>query len=58
MTARLGGWVVAGLQRLGAWMERARARRQLAALDDHMLKDIGLSRCDAVHEADKPFWLE
>ncbi|MFC6672332.1 DUF1127 domain-containing protein [Marinobacterium aestuariivivens] len=36
--------------------ERSRSRRQLQMLDDHMLKDIGISRADAVREADKPFW--
>jgi len=35
---------------------RHRSRRDLLALDDHMLKDIGISRADAVREGDKPFW--
>jgi uncharacterized protein YjiS (DUF1127 family) len=35
-----------------AWI-RHHERRQLLSLDDHMLKDIGLSRCDAYQEADK-----
>jgi uncharacterized protein YjiS (DUF1127 family) len=39
------------------WTDRARQRRQLAALSDHMLRDIGLTRADAWAEADKPFWL-
>ncbi|KAA3626470.1 MAG: DUF1127 domain-containing protein [Proteobacteria bacterium] len=26
------------------------------ALDDHPLKDIGLSRTDAAREGNKPFW--
>ncbi|NVK43551.1 MAG: DUF1127 domain-containing protein [Oceanospirillaceae bacterium] len=38
-----------------AW-ERSQSRRDLLALDDHMLKDIGISRADAVREGDKPFW--
>ena len=42
--------------RLLDWHELARQRRALAALDDHMLKDIGLSRVDARQEADRPFW--
>lgn len=37
-------------------LERRRSRRQLLTLSDHMLKDIGISRADAVHEAEKPFW--
>lgn len=40
------------------WHERARQRRRLLQLDDRMLKDIGVSRADAVHEASKPFWQE
>ncbi len=38
------------------WAERRRQRRALAALPDHLLSDIGLSRADAEDEADKPFW--
>jgi len=37
-------------------MERRRQRRQLLRLDAHMLKDIGISRADAVTEAAKPCW--
>ena len=38
------------------WMERAEQRRQLARLDDHLLKDIGVTRPEAAREAAKPFW--
>jgi uncharacterized protein YjiS (DUF1127 family) len=38
------------------WSERTRQRRQLAALDDRILKDIGLTRADVTSEFDKPFW--
>lgn len=38
------------------WIERIRDRRQLAALSDAMLKDIGVSRADVEHEAEKHFW--
>ena len=38
------------------WLERARQRRQLQQLSDHMLKDIGLSRADVEAEVTKPFW--
>jgi uncharacterized protein YjiS (DUF1127 family) len=38
------------------WLERARQRRQLGQLSDHMLKDIGLSRSDVEIETAKPFW--
>jgi uncharacterized protein YjiS (DUF1127 family) len=38
------------------WLERSRQRRQLAELNDYMLRDIGLTRVDAWNEAEKPFW--
>jgi len=41
-----------------AWIERGGQRRRLEALDDHMLKDIGLARADVVRECAKPFWRE
>jgi uncharacterized protein YjiS (DUF1127 family) len=41
---------------LFAWHERARQRRELLALNDRELHDIGLSRADAATEGDKPFW--
>ncbi|WP_333827463.1 DUF1127 domain-containing protein [Pararhodobacter sp.] len=34
----------------------ARQRHALAALDDTMLRDIGLTREQALHEAGRPFW--
>ncbi len=33
-----------------------RSRRQLSALDDHMLADIGVTRQDAMAEAERPVW--
>ena len=38
------------------WQERARQRHRLGEMDDHLLRDIGLSRADLEHEAAKPFW--
>jgi uncharacterized protein YjiS (DUF1127 family) len=38
------------------WLDRARQRRELRELNDHMLRDIGLSRADAWAESEKPFW--
>ncbi|MBK8176738.1 MAG: DUF1127 domain-containing protein [Rhodospirillales bacterium] len=43
---------------LGAWQERVRDRRRLATLDDQMLRDIGVDRATAIHEAAKPFWVK
>lgn len=37
-------------------VERRRQRRALSALDEHQLKDIGLSRGDVEQEITKPFW--
>lgn len=44
------------LETLLTWRERARQRRTLLELSDHMLRDIGISRADAHGEALKPFW--
>jgi uncharacterized protein YjiS (DUF1127 family) len=34
----------------------ARSRHRLAHLDDHLLRDIGLDRAEALAEAAKPLW--
>ena len=51
-------WVDGWLAALAVWAARNRQRSALADLinDDHLLKDIGLSRPDALREAAKPFW--
>ena len=36
--------------------ERSRQRQALAELDDHFLKDIGVTRQQAIDEVAKPFW--
>ncbi|MGY9050155.1 hypothetical protein P775_17940 [Puniceibacterium antarcticum] len=33
-----------------------RQRRALARLDDHALNDLGLTRSDALREANRPIW--
>lgn len=35
---------------------RAEQRRQLAELDERMLKDVGLTPADAARECAKPWW--
>lgn len=42
----LGGRLAATGRALGRWHRRAATRRELARLDDHLLRDIGLSRGD------------
>jgi len=43
--------------RLGAWVTHARARRELAGLPEHQLRDIGLSRAELFAESRKViFW--
>jgi uncharacterized protein YjiS (DUF1127 family) len=37
-------------------MERSQQRRALAELDDRLLRDIGLTREDALQECANPFW--
>ena len=54
--AALRGAIQKALTALRTWHWRARTRRQLSTLDDHMLADIGVSRVEAAREAVKPFW--
>jgi|GEM_PF-2403282 uncharacterized protein YjiS (DUF1127 family) len=41
---------------LGNWQSRLDQRRHLLALDDRLLRDIGVERATALAEADKAFW--
>jgi uncharacterized protein YjiS (DUF1127 family) len=41
---------------IGEWRRRIESRRELAGLCDRALRDIGITRVDAMREADKPFW--
>ena len=54
--AFVAGSVVVGVEALVSRAELRRSRRQLADLDDRMLRDIGLDRGKARHEASKGFW--
>jgi uncharacterized protein YjiS (DUF1127 family) len=48
------------LPRMLPWLVQAlalrRQRAHLRRLDDHLLRDIGLTRDDAMHEGTRPFW--
>jgi len=52
----LAGAVVVGIEAVMTRAELARSRRQLAQLDERLLRDIGLDRGAARHEATKGFW--
>ncbi len=54
--ARLARLPLAILETVLVWQERDQQRRHLAALDDRLLSDIGISRADAAREAAIPFW--
>lgn len=41
---------------LRVWCQRQQQRQALLNLDDRLLSDIGISRCEAQQEAAKPFW--
>lgn len=53
---RVGALAAYAVIKLIVWQERARERNRLAAMDDFMLRDIGLSRSDVARETNKPFW--
>jgi uncharacterized protein YjiS (DUF1127 family) len=38
------------------WYNRSRQRADLKDLDNRLLRDIGVSREEALHEAEKSFW--
>jgi len=44
--------------KVGEWRRRSRDRRELAAMSNRSLRDIGLTRYDVIYEASKPFWRE
>ncbi len=60
VAVEFGGWVKRGCtavtDKLALWLERSRQRTHLAALDDRLLADIGMSRSEADGEFRKPFW--
>jgi uncharacterized protein YjiS (DUF1127 family) len=49
-------WTVALVSIVLRWLERSRSRRALAALNDHALRDIGITRAEAGFESTKPFY--
>ncbi len=54
--ALVAGSLVVGVEALLNRAEVRKSRRQLAELDDRLLRDIGLDRGTARFEAGKGFW--
>ena len=52
--------IIAGVRRmwglLGVWSERVAMRRQLEAMPERLLADIGLGQAQVAHEVRRPFW--
>jgi uncharacterized protein YjiS (DUF1127 family) len=53
---RIAAAAAATLAQIRTWRERARSRRALLRLDDHMLRDLGISRATAEFKGSQPFW--
>lgn len=51
--ALVAGTVVVGVEAIMTRAELSKSRRQLAELDDRLLRDIGIDRGVARHEANK-----
>ena len=51
----LGGFLLL-LGRWNAFSRRLHSRRELLRLNDEQLRDIGLTRAQALGEAERPFW--
>ncbi len=54
--AARGGGVGATIALARVWLKRIRERRELAALTEHELTDIGITPADVFWETEKPFW--
>jgi uncharacterized protein YjiS (DUF1127 family) len=48
-------WVSSTLRQ---WRRRSREREQISRMDERMLKDIGITRAEALRLSSKPFWRE
>jgi uncharacterized protein YjiS (DUF1127 family) len=49
-------WISHARAALARMRQRRRERRQLAELDERLLRDIGIERADALRESRKPCW--
>lgn len=53
---RAAGVIGRAIGTVRLWRARRRGRRELALLDDRSLRDIAMTRVDAIHESRKRFW--
>jgi uncharacterized protein YjiS (DUF1127 family) len=56
VSRRAASWPGQARATLRLWQDRVSGRQQLLRLDDHVLRDIGITRLQAQAEANKPFW--
>jgi uncharacterized protein YjiS (DUF1127 family) len=52
----VSGWIDSVWNALVRWLDASRTRQTLDELDEHLLRDIGLTRDEARREASKFFW--
>ena len=52
----LSAWIYKQVETISTWRKRARGRRQLAVLDAHQMKDIGITDAQRFVEVNKSFW--
>jgi uncharacterized protein YjiS (DUF1127 family) len=56
LSRRVASWLGRVRATLRLWQDRVSGRQQLLRLDEHVLRDIGITRLQAEAEANKPFW--
>jgi len=54
--APAASWIDGAAGLLARWLDASRSRQTLEDLDEHLLRDIGITRDEAQHEARKFFW--
>ena len=55
-SVRLRQFVAGAAHGMADWVERHRQLRTLSELDEHLLRDIGLSRADVERACSQSFW--
>jgi uncharacterized protein YjiS (DUF1127 family) len=51
------GWNIESIRHsVKFWKQRSLGRKLLRHLSEQSLRDIGMSKVEAIFEADKPFW--